>query len=132
MSSAYKYIFPVIIGICLLTTLVLVSFLIQRLRNANSQMNKASCLLLIVVALMDLLTMGFALAEICFLFSATSDDSGFIPLTKCRVMLVLERLSAIPPAASTWVTVILAIQRFCCVSTPFASCVSFRECRCQL
>ena len=119
--SAYQYVFPVVIGICVLTTLVLVYCLIQRLRKAKSKMNKASCLLLIAVALMDLLTMCFALAEICFLFSATSDNSGFIPLTKCRAMSVLERLSAIPHAASTWVTVILAIQRFYCVSKPFSA-----------
>ena len=117
----YKYVFPIIIGICLLTTLVLVYFLIQRLQKAKSKMNKASCLLLIAVVVMDLLTMCFALAEICFLFSATSNNSGFIPVDKCRAMSVLERISAIPHAASTWVTVILAIQRFYCVSKPFSA-----------
>ena len=120
-NSAYQYVFPIVIGICLFTTLVLVYFLIQRLRKAKSKMNKASCLLLIAVAVMDLLTMCLALAEICFLFSATSDNNGFIPLTKCRAMLVLERLSAIPHASSTWATVILAIQRFFCVSKPFSA-----------
>ena len=118
---SYKFVFPIIIGICILTTIVLVYFLIQRLRIVKSKMNKASCLLLIAVALMDLLTMCFGLAEICFLFSATSDNNGFIPLTKCRAMLVLERLSAIPHASSTWVTVLLAIQRFYCVSKPFSA-----------
>ena len=36
-------------------------------------------------------------------------------------MFVLERLSAIPHAASTWITVILAVQRFLCVSKPFSA-----------
>ena len=120
-SSVYKYVFPVIIGMCLFTTIIFVYFLIQRQRKAKSQMNKASCLLLNVVALMDLLTMCFALAEICFLFNAASNNSDFITLEKCRAMSILERLSAIPHAASTWVTVILAIQRFYCVSKPFSA-----------
>ena len=115
-NSVYRYVFPIVLGICLLTTIILISFLIQKLRKANSQMNKASCLLLIAVALADLLTMCFALAEICFLFNATTDNNGFIPLGTCQAMLVLERLSAIPHAASVWFTVILAIQRYFCVS----------------
>ena len=120
-NSVYIYVFPIVLGICLLTTSILTYFLIQRLRKANSQMNKASCLLLIAVALTDLLTMCFALAEICFLFNATKDNNGFIPLGKCRAMLILERLSAIPHATSTWFTVILAIQRYVCVSKPFSA-----------
>ena len=120
-DSAYKFAFPVVIGLCMLTTAVLVYFLIQRLKKANSQMNKASCLLLMAVAFMDLSTMCFALAEICFLFSAIAENKDFIPPEKCGAMLVLERLSAIPHAASTWMTVILAIQRFCCVSKPFSA-----------
>ena len=120
-DSAYKFAFPVVIGLCMLTTAVLVYFLIQRLKKANSQMNKASCLLLMAVAFMDLSTMCFALAEICFLFSAIAENKDFIPPEKCGAVLVLERVSAIPHAASTWITVILAIQRFYCVSKPFSA-----------
>ena len=39
----------------------------------------------------------------------------------CMTMLILERLSAIPHVASTLFTVILAFQRFICVSKPFTA-----------
>ena len=82
-------------------------------------MSRASCLLLIYIAAADALTMLFAMAELIYLYSKTSDSDMLLPFSSCGTMLVLERLSAISHAASTWFTVILAIQRYICVSLPF-------------
>lgn len=120
-NPVYEYIFPVVLGVCLLTTVALVFLLVQRLRKTTSQMNKASSLLLIAIALVDMLTICFGLAEIGHLFGVTKKNHGLLPPENCQTMLVIERLSAVPHAASTWFTVILAFQRYLCISRPFSA-----------
>ena len=120
-NPAYKYLYPAILGICLLTTFALVVALIRKQRRIKSQMSNASCLLLIAVAVTDAMTMGFALAEVGYRFKTTEENNGFLPFEACKTMLVLERVSAIPHASSTWMTVILAVQRYLCVSRPFSA-----------
>ena len=119
-DPVYNYVFPTVLGTCLLTTIIFMLMLGKRLMTASSQMSKASCLLLIAVAVADVLTITSALAEIGWLFSQTDSNMFLLP-GSCRIMLILERISAIPHAASTWFTVILAIQRYMCVSKPFAA-----------
>ena len=121
VSPVFKYLYPAVLGICLLTTIVLVFALSKKQRRDKSQMNKASCILLIAVAVADSMTICFALAEVSYRFRKTEENNGFLPFETCRTMFVLERLSAIPHAASTWITVILAVQRFLCVSKPFSA-----------
>ena len=115
---AYEFIAPVILGICLLSTIVLVGILLKRGQKSSS-MTKASCVLLAAIAIADALTMIFALAELIYLYTERRRNYMFLPPRSCSTMLVLERLSAIPHAVSTWLTVILAIQRYLCVSVPF-------------
>ena len=117
----YEKLVPVILAICLMTTLAFVFMLCIRLHASTSSMSRTSCLLLISVATSDALTMCFAAAEIGYLYSETMENSGFLLPDKCRMMMILERLSAIPHMTSTWLTVILAIQRYLCVSRPFAA-----------
>ena len=117
----YEKLVPVILGICLVTTLAFVVMLCIRLYASTSSMSRTSCFLLISVAISDALTMCFAAAEIGYLYSETMENSGFLLPDKCRIMMILERLSAIPHMTSTWLTVILAIQRYLCVSRPFAA-----------
>ena len=117
----YKNLVLVILGLCLVTTLAFVFILANRMNKSSSSMSKASCLLLISVAVADILTMVFAAAEIAFLYSETNRNNGFLLFDKCESMFILERLSAIPHAASTWFTVVLAIQRYLCVSRPFTA-----------
>ena len=120
-DSLFEKLVPVILGICLVTTLAFVLMLCIRLHASTSSMSRTSCLLLISVAISDILTMCFAAAEIGYLYSETMENSGFLLPDKCRIMMILERLSAIPHMTSTWLTVILAIQRYFCVSRPFAA-----------
>ena len=120
-DSVYNYVFPTVLGMCLLTTLIFMLILGKRFFGNSSKMSKASCLLLIAVAVADVLTMASALAEIGWLFSQTDSNNMFLPPGSCRIMLILERISAIPHAASTWFTVILAVQRYMCVSKPFSA-----------
>ena len=117
----YNYVVPTILGTCLVTTLIFTVILGKRLLETTSQISKATCVLLIAVAIADILTMASALAEIGWLFSQTNTNNMFLPPGSCRIMLILERISAIPHAASTWFTVILAIQRYMCVSRPFSA-----------
>ena len=117
----YEKLVPIILGICLVTMLAFVLMLCIRLHASTSSMSRTSCLLLISVAISDTLTMCFAAAEIGYLYSETVENSGFLLPDKCRIMMILERLSAIPHMTSTWLTVILAIQRYLCVSRPFAA-----------
>ena len=120
-NQVYKYLYPVILGICLLTTFALVVALIRKQRRIKSQMSNASCLLLIAVAVTDSMTMGFALAEVGYRFKITEENNGLLPFEACKTMLVVERVSAIPHASSTWMTVILSVQRYLCVSRPFSA-----------
>ena len=120
-DPVYKYVVPIILVICLLTMFVFIFVLGKKLYKASSEMSKASCLLLIIVAVADVLTMGFALTEISYLYAKTDNNYGFLPFDSCKVNIILERISAIPHAASTWFTVILAIQRYLCVSRPFSA-----------
>ena len=123
INPEYKYLYPAILGICLLTTFALVVALIRKQRRIKSQMNSASCVLLIhvAVALLDAMTMGFALAKVSYRFRTTEENNGFFTFEACKTMLVLERVSAISRTSSTWMTVILAVQRYLCVSRPFST-----------
>ena len=120
-DPVYKYVVPIVLAICLLIMFVFVYVLSKKLHKASSEMSKASCLLLLIIAAADVLTMAFALAEIGYLYEHTDTTLGLLPFSSCKTMLVLERLSAIPHASSTWFTVILAVQRYMCVSKPFSA-----------
>ena len=120
-DPVYKYVVPIVLAICLLIMFVFVFVLSKKLHKASSEMSKASCLLLLIIAAADVLTMVFALAEIGYLYGHTDNTLGLLPFSSCKTMLVLERLSAIPHASSTWFTVILAVQRYMCVSKPFSA-----------
>ena len=119
---AYKYIIPIILVLCLLTTILFAVILSRRLRRGSS-MSRASCVLLLSVATADALTMIVAFAEVTYMFSQSlvTCNSMILPFSSCKTMFILERLSAVPHAASTWFTVILAIQRYVCVSFPFVA-----------
>ena len=117
----YKYIVPIVLAICLLIMFVFVFVLSKKLHKASSEMSKGSCLLLLIIAAADVLTMVFALAEIGYLYGHTDNTLRLLPFSSCKTMLVLERLSAVPHASSTWFTVILAVQRYMCVSKPFSA-----------
>ena len=121
LDVSYKYLYPSILGLCLLTTFALVLSLVRKNRQIKSQMGKASCVLLITIAVADSITMGFALAETSYRFEKTEENHGFLPFQACKTMYVLERLSAVPHATSTWLTVFLAVQRYLCVSRPFSA-----------
>ena len=116
--SAYELVAPVLLAICLMTTLGFVGILLKR-TNAGSSLTRTSCILLISIAIADALTMMFALIELVYLYTERRGNYMYIPLESCNTMYVLERLSSIPHAASTWLTVVLAIQRYVCVSVPF-------------
>ena len=92
----------------------------KRLRH-GSAMSRASCVLLLSVATADALTMISAVAEVLYMYSESVGNDMILPFSSCQTMLILERLSAVPHAASTWFTVILAVQRYVCVSCPFAA-----------
>lgn len=98
VTPVYKYLYPLILGTCLLTTSMLAFTLSKKLRKLSSQMNKASCMLLFAIAAADSFTMCFALAEVIYRYVETDGNNGILLFGKCRVMLVLERLSAIPHA----------------------------------
>ena len=121
VNTVYEYVYPIVIGICLLTMFFLVFVLCGKLRTSTMEMSKASCVLLIAVAIADILTMVFSVAEIAYMFSESRKNSNSLPFDSCRTTLILERLSAIPHVASTWFTVILAFQRYLCVSKPFSA-----------
>ena len=116
----YKYVLPTTAGICLVATVILASVLIKRIRTGSS-MSRASYFLLISIASADSLTLLFAITEVVFLYVEIQGNENILPFDSCNTMLILERLSAIPHAASTWFTVLLAIQRYVCVAVPFAA-----------
>ena len=116
--SAYELVAPVLLGICLMATLGFVGILLKR-THAGSSLTRTSCILLISIAMADALTMAFASIELVYLYTERRGNYMYIPLESCNTMYVLERLSSIPHAASTWLTVVLAIQRYVCVSVPF-------------
>ena len=120
-NPMFQHLVPIILGLCLLTTLAFIFVLGKRLQNSSSSMSRTSCLLLISVALADILTMCFAASETIYLYRNTIKNNGFLLFDNCRTMLILERLSAIPHATSTWFTVTLASQRYLCVSKPFSA-----------
>ena len=115
---SFRYIIPIALCVCLLTTIIFVCVLSKRVAKGSS-MSRASCILLLSIAAADGLTMIFAIAEVVFLYTNASGNELLLPLKSCSTMLILERLSAIPHAASTWLTVVLAVQRYICVCFPF-------------
>ena len=119
--AVYKYVYPIVIGIALVTMFFLVFVLGVKLKTSTLEMSRASGVLLIAVAIADILTLVFSVTEMTYMFSETRKNSNTMPFDSCRTMLILERLSAIPHVASTWFTVVLSFQRFICVSKPFTA-----------
>ena len=120
LEPGYKYAYPIILGICLSTMLLFVLVLVNQLMR-SSRMGQATLLILLAIAIADGLTLVFSLSEIGYLYNKTSRNSGYLPLGACNTMFILERLSAVPHAASVWFTVVLAIQRYLCVANPFSA-----------
>ena len=120
LKPGYKYAYPIILGICLSTMLLFVLVLVNQLMK-SSIMGQATLLILIAIAIADVLTLVFSLSEIGYLYSKTTQNSEYLPLGACNTMFILERLSAVPHAASVWFTVVLAIQRNLCVANPFSA-----------
>ena len=119
-NPAYKYVIPIILGLCLMATILFAGILSTRLRR-GSRMTRASCILLLFVAAADAMTMISAVAEVTYMYGQSLDNNMILPYSSCQIMMILERLSAVPHAASTWFTVVLAIQRYICVSFPFVA-----------
>ena len=112
----YKYMYPIVIGICLLTTIVLLIILFKRVL-IGSPMSRAAFHLLAAIATADVLTLLLALTDFQYQYNIM-DENMFLPFDSCETVLILERLSAVSHAASTWLTVIVAIQRYVCISKP--------------
>ena len=115
---AYEYIYPIILSLCLGTTLVFV-YVLGKQFKISTPIGKATLVIFVAIAVADIFTIGSSLAEISYLYIKTRANSGYLPFTACKTMYILERLSAVPHAASVWFTVVLAIQRYVCVSNPF-------------
>ena len=127
LDPAYKFIFPVLLGTCLGATLCFV-FVLSKQMQAACPMSRASLSLLIAIATADVLTTGFGLSELCYRFSKTIGNPGFLPFGCCKIKLVMELLIWIFHEASVWFTVILTAQRYVCVSRPFLArrCINLR------
>ena len=118
LDPAYQYIYPVLLGTCIGTTLILVIVLIKQFQTASG-MSRASISILMAIAVSDALTTGFGLSEVCYRFSETSGNPGFLPYRSCNTMFIIGHLSGVVHEASVWLTVVLTTQRFICVSRPF-------------
>ena len=118
LDPVYQYIYPIFLGTCLGTTLMLVVVLIKQFQTA-SDMSRASISILLAIAVSDALTTGFGLSEVCYRFSETSGNPGFLPYRSCTTMFIIGHLSGVVHEASVWLTVVLTTQRFICVSRPF-------------
>ena len=119
-DPAYIYVIPVVLGICLMATILFAGILCTRLRQ-GSNMTRASCGLLLFVAAADAMTMISTVSEATYMYSQSLGNNMLLPYSSCQIMLILERLSTVPHAASTWFTVLLGIQRYICVSFPFVA-----------
>lgn len=118
VDPAYKYIYPAVLGVCLLATLFFILVLGKQIRNASS-MSRSTLIILLSKGLTDVLTTGFALIEVCFLFEETTGTLGFLPFNSCNTLFVLERMPLAVHAASVWFTVVLTVQGYLCVLRPF-------------
>ena len=118
LDPVYQYIYPIFLGTCLGTTLMLVVVLIKQFQTASG-MSRASISILMAIAVSDALTTGFGLSEVCYRFSETSGNPGFLPYRSCNTMFIIGHLSGVVHEASVWLTVVLTTQRFICVTRPF-------------
>ena len=118
LDPVYQYIYPVFLGTCLGVTLILVVVLIKQFQTASG-MSRASISILLAIAVTDALTTVFGLSEMCYRFSETSGNPGFLPYRSCNTMFIIGHLSGVVHEASVWLTVVLTTQRFICVSRPF-------------
>ena len=91
-------------------------------------MSRASLSILMAIAVTDALTAGFGLSEICYRFSETTGNPGYLPYSSCKTMFIIEHLSGVLHEASVWLTVVLTAQRYFCVSRPFFArrCINLR------
>ena len=120
INANYKYIYPTVLGICLGTTFLFILVLGIQYRQ-GTRMGRSTLVILIAIATADTLTIGSSLAEISYLYKTTSENYGFLPFSSCKIMYVLERLSAVPHAISVWLTVVLSCQRWLCVAMPLTT-----------
>ena len=93
--NGYKYIYPVVFGICLGTTLLFFLILSIQFRR-STPMGRATFVILIAIATADTLTMGSSFNEISLLYKTTSENSGFLPFRSCKTMYILERFRQCP------------------------------------
>ena len=114
----YNYTVQVTAVISLVTMMFLVVMLSKKLR-VGSSMSRSTYFLLLSIGVSDSLILILAIAKAVYLYSQTGGRDIILPFHSCGAMLVLERLSVIPRAASTWFTVLLVIQRYICVAMPF-------------
>ena len=117
-TPGYNYTVQITAVICLVTMMFLVVMLSKRLR-VGSSMSRSTYFLLLSITVSDSLILILAIAKTVYLYSQTGGRDIILPFHSCGAMLVLERLSAIPSAASMWFTVLLVIQRYICVAMPF-------------
>ena len=114
----YNYTVQITAVICLVTMMFLVVMLSKRLR-VGSSMSRSTYFLLLSITVSDSLILILTIAKAVYLYSQTGGWDIILPFHSCGAMLVLERLSVIPRAASMWFTVLLVIQRYICVAMPF-------------
>ena len=120
INLRYKYVYPIVLGVCLGTTILLVLVLGIQFRQ-GTRMARSTLLILIAIATADVITMGSSVAEISYLYKSTGENHGFLPFSSCKIMYILERLSAVPHAISVWLTVVLSCQRWLCVAMPLTT-----------
>ena len=120
INANYKYIYPIVLGICLGTTFLFILVLGIQYRQ-GTRMGRSTLVILIAIATADTLTMVSSLAEISYLYKTKGENYGFLPFSSCKLMYVLERLSAVPHAISVWLTVVLSCQRWLCVAMPLTT-----------
>ncbi|MES9906774.1 MAG: 7 transmembrane receptor [Sedimenticola sp.] len=116
--STYKYAIPIVAGILIIPTAGFMYVMCKQMRTATT-MNRASCSLMVAIAVADILCIAVSIPEFGYMYSVSRTNHGYLPLSSCSTMSVLERLSAIPHTASIWLTVALSVQRYLCVAKPF-------------
>ena len=114
----YNYTVQITAVICLVTMMFFAVMLSKKLR-VGSSMSRSTYFLLLSIVVSDSLILILAIAKAVYLYSYTGGVDIILPFHACGTMLVLERLSVIPRAASTWFTVLLIIQRYKCIAMPF-------------
>ena len=114
----WKVFVPVVLSVLLLCTFSFSYLIITKYSN-DSEMNKCSTLLLLCVAFFDIGTIVIALAENVFQYTKMAKNFGTLPFDSCMMKSILGRLSSVPHTISLWLTLLLSLQRYLCVSKPF-------------